>query len=448
MKRFIIFSLLFVTCINLSAWAQEPLSLSDAVQRGLVNNYDILIEDENIKISQRNNNWGEAGRYPTITFDVQGNYSLRDVDDPAAFVSGKTIGNSITPSLNLNWVLFDGFRVRTTKSRLEKLEQETRGNAEVVVQNTLQGIILAYYTAVLEKERAQVLQRSLEISREKYQYVQLKKELGSTVTTEVLLEEGAYLTDSINVINQEYVYNEAIRNLNIFLAEENVDRDYLLTDSLNFDIEDYRYEVLAEKMNSNNINLKTQYITQSILQENIHLAQADRYPKVTLDGMASYDLSRQDLSKADFTFEDPTRPSITKPKTLTLSGNLTVSFTLFRGGQIKRAIRNATTNFEVGTYQVDKLKQSLNRDLAQALDLYNNRKQLKGIASRRKDAAELNLTLSEEQYRTGTINSFDYRQVQLNYLEAALQDLEAIYNLMESNTNLMRLTGGLVVKEE
>jgi hypothetical protein len=41
---------------------QEQLSLSDAIQLGLSNNFGIRIEKVNQQIASNNNTWGEAGR--------------------------------------------------------------------------------------------------------------------------------------------------------------------------------------------------------------------------------------------------------------------------------------------------------------------------------------------------------------------------------------------------
>ena len=39
------------------------------------------------------------------------------------------------------------------------------------------------------------------------------------------------------------------------------------------------------------------------------------------------------------------------------------------------------------------------------------------------------IKISEEKYRAGAINSFNYRDVQLMYLESSLRKLQAVYNL-------------------
>ncbi|MBX2841857.1 MAG: TolC family protein [Flammeovirgaceae bacterium] len=432
-----------IICLAFSQlFAQTPLSLSDAVQMGLDNNFDIRIESKNVEINTNNNNWGQAGRYPTIQIGVTQGNSRRDVQNPASFLQGATITNNLNPTVSLNWVLFDGMRANITKSRLEKLQAESEGNAAVIVQNAIEAIILGYFRAVYEKERIDVLQTTLTVSRDKYDYVLLKKDLGSAVTTDVLLDEGNYLTDSINFLNQELIYRNAVRDLNFILAVSDVEQDYFFTDSLQYLVDDFKFDELQDRMMSNNANLRKEYITQAIMKDNISLAKADLYPRIDLGVSYSYDKSRVDISNT--TLAGPDRDPVANARTTNLGANFSLTYNLFNGGRVKRAIKNSIINYDIENLRVEQLKQSLNLDLAAALDLYNNRVLLKGIASRRKASAELNLELSLEKFKTGTINSFDYRQVQNQYLLSAVQDLEATFNLIDSNAAILRLTGGII----
>lgn len=94
--------------------------------------------------------------------------------------------------------------------------------------------------------------------------------------------------------------------------------------------------------------------------------------------------------------------------------------------------------------QIDRLRNSLSRDLYNAFDDYNSRKRLFEINVRREESALTNLNISQDKFKTGTINSFDYRVVQNNHLSSAIQRLRALYSLIEGKVSLMRLTGGII----
>jgi outer membrane protein TolC len=137
--------------------------------------------------------------------------------------------------------------------------------------------------------------------------------------------------------------------------------------------------------------------------------------------------------------EDP----ITQARTLNYAGGLTLGYLFFDGGRVRRALTNSRTQERISQLQIDELKTSLRNDLVATYDLYNVRQKLLSISQQNIESAELNLALAEERFRNGTINSFDYRDIQVNYLNTALNNLQAKYDLIESETELLRLTGGI-----
>ena len=166
----------FTSFLVLPLSAQEKLSLSDAIERGLANNFDILLEKKRIDIAKTNNNWGEAGRFPTIDLSIGQNNSVRSIgNNPAAFITGDIITQSLDPRVDLNWTLFNGFKAKMSKNRFENLQKESEGNASIIIENTVQNLILAYYSAALEQKRIAVLAKTLTLSRDRYNYTKFKK---------------------------------------------------------------------------------------------------------------------------------------------------------------------------------------------------------------------------------------------------------------------------------
>ena len=443
---------------SIAAIAQEKLSLSDAIKLGLSNNYDIRIEDESVTKTSNNNNWGEAGRMPKLDLNVAQNNSASNLDNDPQFNFGfvspgftlnNSVNNTLVPTVNLGWTFFNGNKITITKRQLENLQRESEGNADIVVSNTIQTIILGYYKVMLESERLNRFQQQLDLSRDKYEYWQLKSEVGGAVKTEVLLEEGNYLSDSTNYLNQQLAYRNALRQFNFILAESNVNTDYDFISELDLNWEDLKYEELESSL-ENNVDIKKLYISQEILNNSLGLRKADRYPVLSLNGGYRYNLGRQDLTNATTNLTDQNGDPFQPPTTASIARtgsayiNFTLAFNLYNGGKINRAIQNANTDLEIGKIRIDKLKASVYRDLADSYDNYTIRRQAYAINKRKREAAQQNLDISTEKYRNGSINSFDFRIVQNNYLIASIQELQSIYDLVDSRVTLMRLTGGLL----
>ncbi|GAB4251212.1 MAG: TolC family outer membrane protein [Ekhidna sp.] len=440
--------LLLVVAFGLSgiAFSQNQLSLSEAIRAGLSNNFDIRIERGNVSVAELNNNWGETGIFPTISTSLNGSYNSsdnRELVNPFAFLA-KTNTLQIQPSVNLNWNLLSIYNIQISKRRLEQLQAESEGNASIVIANSIQSIILGYYVAVLEKERLEQFSEQLALSRDKYNRVKVQQEIGSAITSDLLLEEGNYLTDSTNYINQQLQYQNAISNLNFLLGVPEPAPEYTLTDSLDRETVEVDLMQLIDLMESENVDVKKQYITQEVLGTDTQLRKWERYPTLSLGANYTFTKSRVDIGDWPAEIRQNIGSDIGNNENLTWGANFTVSFTLFNGGRINRAIRRAQLQENIGEIRVDRLKASLRRDLKQAVDQYNTRKQLYEINSRRRAAAKQNLDISRDKFENGSIDSFDYRTIQNNYLSASIQELQAIYNLIDSKVTLMRLTGGLV----
>lgn len=465
MNRF--FAALFFICIATISNAQDTLSLARAIQIGLRNNFDVQIGKLDVEIARNNNNWGQAGMLPTInlTGNQPNSVVQRKPANPFA-VAGKNISDNLNGQLDVQFTLFDGFFVRITKQRLEKLEELSNGNARFLMENTVQGIILNYYSVLLQREQLQVLIKNKEFSKERYDYVKLRKELGGAITFDVLQEQNNYLTDSASVLQQEILLKNSIRDLNLLL-NENINKTYTFTDQIPFVNEEYRYEDLRDKMLSSNTNLRNQYVSQELFRNATRAAESNFSPTVTVNLGATGSLDRLNAN-----FRSPTGNTIentvgyvnrdanlpvyntvneTALTRQTQTGNsygayanFTLRYTLFNGGQIRRAVENARIQERMAELSTDQLKLSLENDLLANYDLYNLRRQLVQIAQVRLQAAELNLELGNERYKNGALSAIDLRIVQDNYQRAALENYLAIYTSISSRVDLIRLTGGLL----
>ncbi|MBL4705861.1 MAG: hypothetical protein JKY54_15150, partial [Flavobacteriales bacterium] len=65
MKRFLLLGLIIV--LSNSVFGQNQITLQDAINVALQNNYQIQITQLQADQNKIYNTWGEAGRYPSVT---------------------------------------------------------------------------------------------------------------------------------------------------------------------------------------------------------------------------------------------------------------------------------------------------------------------------------------------------------------------------------------------
>lgn len=430
-------NIILILIINLLAGSlssQEKLSLSDAIEKSLENNYQIKIIDKRVEQAQLMNNWGTVGRYPLVNIGVNLNNRFDKADsrvNPGEKDEYST--NTLYPNINLRWTLFNGYGINISKEKLELLESYSEGNAGVIVENTIQSIILAYYKVKLEQEKLEVMSTLKNLSGDRYDYSMLKYDLGSFVTYDLLQAKNAFLNDSSNYLFQQLNVKNAFLNLNLLLGEESGTR-YDLSDDLYTVTESYELGDLMDKMLSSNKTLQNQYVNQELLKKEVSFQKSNLYPLVSLTSGFDHFNFRTKYTGQDASFTN----------SYDYYANISLSFNLFNGGNTRRAIQNAQIDERIGELTIDEMQLQLTNVLANLYDLFSIRKQLYEVSQSNLESAQLNLQLSEEKFKSGVINSFNFRDVQLLYLNVAIQQVESMFNLIDTHTELVRLTGGII----
>jgi len=408
--------------------AQENLSLSDAIRIGLKNNYSITVQKNSEKIAGINNTWGNTSIMPTLTLNVAGQ-DLKNNNDTEDYKS-----LTFTPQINLNWIVFDGFSAKITKQTYEKLQEESENNTALLVEETIENIILAYNNSLVQKELMNVYKELSDLSKDLMARATVRKENGSYTSFEFLQYKTSYLEDYSSYLKQKVIYENSLRSLNYLLADnDNTMRN--LTTLLKADTTDYVFADLQTQMNSNNENLKLQYINQKIAALNIESAKSDLYPTVSLNAGGRNNYFNKDFNGNSGTIDTNTND---------LYVGVNASWNLFSGGTTKRAIEIAKINKQSSDVEIEDMKHSLDNKLLQLISSYDVNKSIYNLTQEQIKSAKLNLNISRDKYKSGAINSFDYRTVQLTYLNSVVSNLESINNLIESDVNILKITGNIV----
>ncbi len=433
MKKIRISAAAIFILFTVSSFAQNAdslnLSLTEAVKKGLENNFGIRISKKDLNIAENNNSWGKAGLLPTISLGA--NQVNRYDNSESQYTDGRDdiYMNSLTPYLNLRMNLFSGFSVKISKENLEHLQSLSEGNLQMTLENTVADIINSYNSVLLENEKLKVTEDLMKLSKDRYTYMLMKKKLGLSVTYQVLQEKNAFLTDSSNYLSQLMNTQNAMREFNKVLGDTEI-TNYKLTDSLEVKNTDFILADLESQMYEHNSSLKTQNVSNRIAENNIKLAKSSLYPSLSLNAGADHTnsyLKYNSVSSTSYSYDAYV--------------NATLSYTVFNGNNRKRAIANAKIDAEKSKLKTDELKMILRNNLYNLYEMYEIRKQMYEVAEENFKAAELNLKISQEKFKSGVINSFNYRDIQILYMNAAFALSQSKYYMIMRYNDLLKITG-------
>lgn len=434
MKKIITYLFIYLPLLSIG---QENISLNQSIQLGLKQNYDILISKTDYKINRINNNWSNAGALPQINISSQLVRNLSDQrNNPTSFIQEILKSNGMNANANLNWTLFNGFAIRTNKEKLNQLESLSQGNLTLIIENTLQGIILAYYNCVLQQKRLDLLQEVVNLSRERLIYEETKNNIGTSSKIEYLQIENSLLSDSSNLIIQKLNFSNSIKNFNILIGVD-INKMWEFDLNIEHDFQLYNYNILLEKMLSNNTNIQNQYINIELVNQDIKLSKSLFYPMVSFNSGASFNENYYDLG--NFEYEGSTTGN-----TLNYFANLTISLRIFDGGKLYNTINQIKEKNIKSSLQLEKIRTELSNKLAQTLDQYNSRIIVYNINKKAYDIAKTNYNLAMDKQNRGIINSFMLRDIEIAFISSGISFLQSSYNLKESEIALLKITGGII----
>ncbi len=416
-KRFYILAVA-LCMVSGATLAQERLTLSDAIAIGMKHNYGLILSKLDSKAAEEMTGWGAAGALPTITGSSQFNVSQELLDSSSDVVAlfSASVDGSVT--------LFNGFSISKTKMINDYKYQLSKGSEVVQIENMIYDITLAYNNYILTRGLLEINEVVYLLSKDRYQRDKATFELGGKNRYDLLQSESAYLDDYQNYLSQKRALQDALYTINLIMGVD-ISSRWSIDDEISVPNEEYLLGTLLDRVVTNNTTLKNQYLNQMVLEANIDIAKSDYMPKIDAIFGARYNLAGSSSSLQPYV-------------------GINLSTTIFAGGMVRRNHQIAKINAQIGEVNIEKMKQTIIASLMQQLDEYNYSKELYSISQRATEVAELNLKLSKEKFESGAIDSFDYRAVQLQYLQQSYNNLNIIFDIVKANTELCRLSGGMV----
>jgi outer membrane protein TolC len=437
--KFTFLTVMFLT-IYFSLSSQEELSAKKAVMVALENNFQMQIADKQVEIAEKNNKWSEAGLFPTIDLTAGYNQSIVDnTNNPFTFTPGLIYNGQVNPAINVNWNLFSGFAVKISKDRLSQLEGQSNGNYSLILENTAYDVLLAYYNALFQESQLKNLKEILELSKKQYKYEESKKQLGQSNQLEVVQTRNQLLSDSINIMQQKVVRDNAYRNLLLLMnvPEEDLSGDNFpeLIDSLGVTLNAFDKDLLAEEITANNQNLKNQLINLELQKTNTELQRSFLYPTLSIQLGASPSfgnfrtLNGEELNAST--------------QQISYFANVSLRYSLFDNWKNKRAVEVSKIQEEISEMNVKELEKQLMSNSQNLVHLYEIRNHLVNVASENASYAQQAYNMGLERYNLGSINSIDLLQLRNSYLNAKLNYTNLLYQRIQTYLELYKLTGGL-----
>jgi outer membrane protein TolC len=403
------FILCFVVLASTSIQAQKTLSLNEAIQTALKNSYDIQLVENNLAIAKNNNNIGVAGGLPTITNTTTNNNTLTTINQTFPDASRNTSrngvdGSTLNSGLNASLLLFNGYRVQATKSRLASLETQNKSLLESQLLNTISTVM----------QRLEIIETRQKIGvANQADFLQSNLDLNALIQAEqnqLLIIEQAK-ADLLNTIvlpaTSPIVINDSIQ----------IDDQLILS-------------VVEAKMKNHPLLQSAQQlinVNQFLEKETKSLT----YPTLRASTGFTYNSNK---SAAGFILLNESYGPF-------LGVNLSIP--IYSGGANKRAIKNAAINTNNAKIQFQNTEQDLSTELFKTYQSYKNSLKQTPIEIQNFEMSQSLLNLVMQKYQLGQATMVDVKQAQQSFETAGFRLVSLRFSAKIAEIELKRLSNQL-----
>lgn len=434
MKYRIIFLSLLAFLLGISkTYAQQILTLEEAVSIALQNNYDIKIAKNNLQINQTNADIGNAGMLPKVTANIVDNngiqYASQTRTDGTVNSVENAKNNSINYGVGLDWTIFDGFKMFAKYDQLKILQKSGENQLKLTIITKISTVNQTYFDLVQQQQQLEALDTTIAISKQRLTMAQNRFSIGKASKLEVLNAQVDLNTDTTLLLRQQELYAHTKIALNQILARDST-INFTVIASIVVDTTLLLPELLALAAKQNP-ELQAQIINNRVTELQLKQLKGNRYPTVKVGGGYNF---ADTQSSIGFTTQASSRG---------FNYGFSASLNLFDGFSQNRNEKIAKIDIENSKLLIEQQISVLNAQLATAYQTYQTNIQLLKLEIKNESIAKQNLDITMDKFRIGTITTFEFRTAQLNYINAKVRNSNAQFQAKLSEIALKELAGNL-----
>lgn len=416
-----------------AAEAQRVTTLKECLQKGLEKNYALRIVRNEEQVSRNNATLGNAGYLPTVGLSAGYNGVYDNTETTARGTGTNTternvLDHTFNAGANVNWTVFDGFKIQATYDRLKELKRQGETNTRIAVEDFIANMTSEYYNFVQQKIRLKNLNYAVSLSKERLRIVAERFVIGSSSRLDLKQASVDFNADSAQSLKQKELLNTSRIRLNELMAEEEVNSLLEIHDSLIDVSDELQFNELWNATLEANASLIKAEQNKTIAALDLKAVKSRDFPYLKLNTGYGYTHNRYGVGSSK------------QRDNWGLNFGLTVGFNLFDGNR-RREMRNARLAIENADLERQDLLQSLRADFNDLWQAYQNNLRLLKLERNNLVTARENHDIAHERYLLGDLSGIEMREAQKSLLDAEERILSAEYNTKVCEISLLQISG-------
>jgi len=424
-------------CLQLSTItkAQELLSMNEVLLAIEENNYDLKAAQQNIAAAKALTTKYNRGYLPTLGIDAGLGFTLSgiksvfniepfpdlNVQNIAAYNGNVGIGSS--------YLIYDGgqrkLRNKKNLTNLDNTKLQVNNIKQVISFNAAQ----IYYRIVQAMFNNNLLQETLAISKERNKRAQTFYEYGKANRVDISNAKVDIIRDSLNIISTNNNIENFKWQLNQLTLRQDIDYTADTTFTLFYQL--LKREDLQATLRKSNTELVALQQNIALVKYDLAIAHKLNAPQISANGGYNFSYQKND-AKAQ---EDHRR-------TNGLNLGLNANWNILDGGQQKLQEQLASIDLQNASIAYKNKENELSAQLNQLWNNYQNNLLTLRIEKQNIQLNKENFELVKTRYENGQQSSVEFRQAQLNLLNAQSQ-----YYITRTSAKLLEVEVGFLLGE-
>ena len=435
---FLVLPVFFVCIITQKTVAQKLLTVDEAIATTLQNNYDIQLLRNDSASYALDKSYAKSAFLPRVNgssgFIFNNNDQLQKFSDGTKRERNGIRSNNLSGSVQLNWTLFDGYKMFATRDKLGEFVKLGELNIKNQMVTSIAAVINNYYSIVHQKQQLKAVEDQMSINEERVKLADKKLSVGLGAKPELLQAKVDLNAQKAARLNQQTLIAQLKEQLNQ-LMNVALNTSYEVSDSIPINNNIILSDVMNGVESSNPALLLTK---KNIDIANLTLKEkkADKFPIVSFN--SAYNYSRTD------------NKAVVNPFTPLFSRNngfnygLGVTIPILNGFNVKRQVQQTQLDIDYLKLSYQNQKSKIDVGITNAFKDYEMEKQALALEEENILLAKENVMIALERFRLGVSTYLELRETQKSLEDAYNRLLAARYNTKLAETELLRLKGDLV----
>ena len=424
---------IIICCASGSLYAQQHYTLKSCLETGLEKNYSIRMVRNEEQVSKNNATIANAGYLPTLDLSAgaSGNINDTETQTRATGETSKTTGvfdKTLNAGLNLNWTIFDGFKIQANYERLKELERQGETMTRMAIEDFIAELTAEYYNYIQQQIRLKNFRYAMSLSKERLRIVEERYIVGSFSRLDLQQARVDYNADHAQYMKQQESVKTSRIRLNELMANDDMSQPITVNDSIIELNTLLSFDELWQSTLDNNASLLKAEQGKKLASLEMKAVKSRNFPYLRLNAGYGYTLNKYEMG------------ANSRRNNLGLNFGVTMGINLFDGNR-RREIKNARIATENAKLQQDDMRQTLKADLSNLWQAYQNNIEMLKLERENVIVAIENHEIASERYLLGNLSGIEMREAQKSLLDAEERTLKAEYDTKMCEISLLQLSG-------